>query len=97
MVRISVHPPGNDDQIDELDADERGDHTPDAVDQKVPAQDRGGAHGPELDAPQRDGNQQHDDDRIEYDRAEDGGVRIVELHDVEGLQLREHPPGTWPG
>src|SRR6266852_2673482 len=49
---MSVHPQGGQDQVDELDADERGDDAADAVDQEVPPQDGGRPQGPELDSPE---------------------------------------------
>src|SRR5581483_2640565 len=87
---MSVHPQGDEDDVDELDADERGDDAAQAVDQQVAAQDGGRPHGPELDALQSQGDERHDDQGVEDDRREDGGVGVVELHDVEGRQRREH-------
>src|ERR1700732_2665497 len=89
--RMSVHPQAGKDQIDELDADERGDHAAQPVDEDVAAQDGLSAQGLELHTPQGQGDEQDDDDRIEDDGREDGRVGVVELHDVERLQAREHP------
>src|ERR1035441_323706 len=89
--RMSVHSQGGEDEVDELDPDEGGDDPAHGVDQQVPAQDGGGADGPELDSFEGERDEQHDDDGVEDDGAEDGRVRVVEVHDVQRLELRDHP------
>ena len=62
---------GRDDQVDELDADERGDDAAQAVDQQVAPQQVGGRRGPVGDAAQRQRDQGDDDQRVEDDGGED--------------------------
>ena len=52
---------GGDDEIDDLDADERHDDAAEAVDEQVALQNRERADGPEFHAAQRQRNQRDDD------------------------------------
>src|ERR1700722_20932981 len=79
---MSMHPQSDEQQIDELYADERGDHAAHAVDQEVSPQDGGRAHRLELDAAQRQRDEYDDDDGVEDDRRQDGRMGIVQSHDV---------------
>src|SRR5438105_13165974 len=45
---MSVHPQGGEEHVDEFDPDEGGDDAADAVDQKVPAEDGGRPHRPDM-------------------------------------------------
>src|SRR6516162_11929465 len=56
-----------DDEVDELDPDERDDQSADAVDQQVPAEQRLGRGRPVPYAAQRQRDQRHDDQRVEDD------------------------------
>src|ERR1700761_7418002 len=63
---ISAHPGDKlHDQIDQLDADERGDDAAQSVEIKVAAQQLRRAAGRVLNAPERQRDQYHDDDRVE--------------------------------
>ena len=57
-----------DDEVDELDGDERRDDAAQPVDQQIAAKQRGGADGTILDAPQRQRDQRDDDQGVEDDR-----------------------------
>src|SRR5580704_8525895 len=74
---------GGDDHIDRLDADERNDDAPDAVDHQVAAQQRAGADGAIGHALQSQRNQRDDDQRVEDDRRQDRALRARQMHDVE--------------
>src|SRR5580704_16765262 len=87
---MSMHPQCDEEQVDELDPEEGGDHAAYAIDQKVALQHLGGAHGLELDPPQGQWDEQHDDEGIENDRRQDGEMGIAEPHDVQCLQGGEH-------
>ena len=63
-----------DDDVDELDADERGDDAADAVDERVACQQRSGADGPVGDAAEGERDQGDDDERVEDDGREDGAL-----------------------
>ena len=78
-----------DDEVDEFDADERGDDAAEAVDVEVAAQQlrraaRGVAH-----TAQRQRDQRDDDDRVEDDRRQDRRLRAVQPHDVQQVQAGE--------
>src|SRR5262249_881415 len=77
------------DEVDELDSDERDDQTADAVDPQVPAQHRRGRRWPVPNAPQGERYQGDDDQRVEDDRRGDRGLGAVQVHDVQLLQPRE--------
>ena len=62
---------GGDDEIDELDADERHDKTAEPVDEQVAAQQRGGADRTIGNALQRERDQRDDDQRVEDHRRQD--------------------------
>src|SRR6202050_2107773 len=78
----------DEDQVDELDEDERDDDAAHAVDPHVPPQDGGRARGTELDAPQCQRDQRHDDERVEDDGREHGTLWAMQLHDVQRVELR---------
>jgi hypothetical protein len=54
-----------DQQIDQLDADERGDYSPYPVDQEIPAEESGCAYGAIGNASKSQGNQRNDDQSVE--------------------------------
>ena len=60
-----------DDEVDQLDADERRDQAADAVDEEVAAQERGRADRAVAHALQRERDERRDDERVEDDRRED--------------------------
>jgi hypothetical protein len=62
---------GGDDEVDRFDADERQDEAAQPVNQEIAPQQRRGADRPVGDAPQSQGNQGDDDERVEDDRRED--------------------------
>ena len=64
-----------DDEIDELDADERNDDAAEAIDEQIALENREGAHRLVGDAAQRQRNQRDDDERVENDGAENGAGR----------------------
>src|SRR6478735_3804191 len=83
-----------DDEVDQLDADERRDDAAEAVDVEVAAQQlrraaRGVAH-----ASQRKRNERDDDDSVEDHGGQDRRLRAVQPHDVQqveaGEQRHEH-------
>ena len=77
------------DEIDELDADERHDDATEAIDEQVALQDGEGAHRFVGHAAQGQRNQRDDDERVENDGAEDGAGGTVQVHDVERRDGRE--------
>src|SRR6516164_5172566 len=56
------------DQVDQLDADERHDDSAQAIDPDIAAQHRGSTRRPIAHPAQRQRNQRHDDQRIEDNR-----------------------------
>src|SRR5215468_10645318 len=76
----------HDDEVDELDPDERDDQPAEAVYPQVPAQQRARRGRRVPDAAQRQRDQRDDDQRVEYDRRRDRGRRAVQPHDVEVAQ-----------
>src|SRR3954466_1494303 len=54
MWFMSGEPQQGDDEIDELDPDERGEEAAEPVDEQVPSQQRRRAHGPKAHAAQRE-------------------------------------------
>ena len=64
-----------DDEIDELDADERNDDAAEAIDEQVALQNGERAHRFVGHAAQRQRNQRDDDERVENDGAEDRAGR----------------------
>lgn len=73
---------GND-EIDELDADERHDDAAEAIDEEVALQDCQGAHRLVGDAAQGQRNQRDNDEGVENDGAKNGAGGTVKVHDVE--------------
>ena len=64
-----------DEQVDQLDADERRDQAAEPVDQQVAAQQRVAPDRPVADAAQGQRDQQRDDQRVEDDRRDDRRLR----------------------
>ena len=64
-----------DDQVDQLDADERGDQAAEAVDQQVAPQQRVRARRAVAHAAQRQRDEQRDHERVEDDRRDDRALR----------------------
>ncbi len=56
------------DEVDELDADERGDDAAESVDEEVATEDAAGADRAILHSAERQRDQEHDDERVEDDR-----------------------------
>src|SRR5580698_1633428 len=84
LVGVQRH----DDEVDQLDEDKGGDDPTDAVNEDVAAQDGLRTRWPPLDTAEGERNQGDDDQRVEDDRREHSALRTVELHDVQGLELR---------
>src|ERR1700722_1314862 len=82
----SIGVEGHEDEVDELDEDEGHDDPAHPVDKDVAAQDGRGRGGPELDPAQGQGDEGHDDQRVEDDGRQDGALGAVQLHDVESVQ-----------
>src|SRR5215831_4120327 len=87
MVSSRKADSGNE-QVDQLDADERNDDAAEAIDQKIAAQQAGGADRTIGNAAQRQRDQGDNDQCIEDDRRQDGALGRMKLHDVERLQGR---------
>ncbi len=68
---------GGDDEVDQLDADERHDEPAEAVDEEVAAKQRGRADRAIGDAAQRQRDQRDDDQRVEDDGRQDRRLRRV--------------------
>ena len=68
--------------VDDLDSDERNDETAESVNEQVAAENVHRRRGAELHAAQRERDQEDDDDRVEDHGAENRAVRRVQLHDV---------------
>ena len=79
----------SDDEIDELDADERHDDAAQAIDEQIALQNGQSAHRFVGHAAQRQRDQRDDDERVENDGAQDGAGRAVQMHDVERRDGRE--------
>ena len=77
------------DEIDELDADERHDDATEAIDEEIALENCQGAHRLVGDAAQGQRNQRDDDQGVENDGAEDGAGGTVQVHDVERRDGRE--------
>src|SRR5580698_7041570 len=65
---------GVDDQVDDLDADERRDDAAEAVDQEIAAEQRGRSNGAEAHTTKCQWHQRDDDERVEDDGTEDRAV-----------------------
>ena len=77
---------GQKSQVDSFDPDERRDDAAESIDEQIPAQQRGRAHRPVGDAPQRKRDQGDDDQRIEDDRRENRALRTRQVHDIQRVQ-----------
>src|SRR3984957_21872 len=75
-------------QVDELDSDKGHQNAPEAIDEKIAAQEHGCTERPVLHALQRQRNEKHDYDCIENDGSKDRRERACEAHDVERIELR---------
>ena len=64
-----------DEQVDQLDPDERQDHAAEPVDEQVAPQQRRGADRAVLDALERERDERGDDQRVEDDRRDDRALR----------------------
>src|SRR5580692_13070860 len=73
--RMSVDSGCGEDDVDDLDEDERGDDPADPVDDPVAAQDRGAVQRAELHPAQRQGDQRRDDQGVVDHRGQDRGMR----------------------
>src|ERR1035441_6868384 len=80
---------GGDDEVDELDANERDDDPAQAVNEQVALKHGEGADGRVFDAAQGQGNQRDNDEGVENDGAQDGAGGAVQAHDVKGRNGRE--------
>src|ERR1035441_6133576 len=80
---------GGDDEVDELDANERDDDPAQAVNEQVALKHGEGADGRVFDAAQGQGNQGDNNEGVENDGAQDGAGRAVQAHDVQGRNGRE--------
>ena len=83
-----------DDEVDELDADERGDQAAEPVDQHVAAQQRVRPHWPVADAAKRQRDQQRDDQGVEDDRRGDRRRSFLRLRIGATTTFLSVP---WPG
>src|SRR5262245_21917773 len=70
------------DEIDELDPNEGEQNSTEAVDEEVPAQQRGRTDGSILHAAKRERYERRDDEGVEDDRRENGALGRAEAHDV---------------
>src|SRR5580704_2734335 len=87
IERMSMESDRGQDQIDELDEDERGDDPAEAVDEAVAPEDGGAVERPELHPPQRKGDESRNDDGVVDHGGEDRRVRVVEVHHVQHPEL----------
>src|SRR5262249_36801477 len=67
-----------DDHVDQLDAGKWGDDAAYAIDEQVPAQQGGRADGAVANAPQRQRDQRHDDQRVEDHGRQHGAARVLQ-------------------
>src|SRR3979409_2798430 len=74
--------------VDDLDANERRDDSSRAIDDEMVTQQTRRADGAVLDAPQRQRNERDDDERVEDDGAHDRALRRREVHDIEPIEGR---------
>ena len=77
------------DQVDELDPNERNNDTTKAIDEQVTLQDRERANRLVRDAAQRKWNQRDNNQGVENDSAQDRAGRAVQVHDVQRRNRRE--------
>ena len=90
-------PQAADDDVDELDADERGDHAAHAVDEQVAAQHRGRAEAAGTSRPgEPAGSAPTMIEALKMTADRIAELRVVELHDVERVE-RGDAPGTSRG
>src|ERR1700738_1525170 len=76
-----------DGHVDQLDADEGHNNATEDVDEQIAHQQRGGAGGAVLHAPEGKRDQRDDDQRVEYDRRQDSALRRLQVHEVQRLEL----------
>src|ERR1700736_6770176 len=88
FIKLNEVESGND-EIDELDSDERHDDPAKAVDEQVALENRERAHRFVGHAAQGQRNQRDDDERVKDDGAKNGASGAVEVHDVEWSDGRE--------
>src|SRR5579883_1863914 len=86
MALASRQVKSDEEQIDDLDADERHHDAAEPVDEQVAAEERVGPHGAVADAAQGERDEEDDDDRVEDDRGEDRALRRREAHHVEPVE-----------
>src|SRR5215210_8614486 len=75
-----------DEEVEELDADERRDQPAEAVDEQVASQQRRRPQRPVADAAQGERDEQRDDQRVEDDGSDDRRLWRAERHDVEPVE-----------
>src|SRR5262249_36855768 len=75
-----------DQEIDGLDAEERGDDSAAAVEQEIPAKECRSTEGAITHAAQGQRDQRNDDERVEDDGGKDGRLWSAESHDVEDAE-----------
>src|SRR3984893_798239 len=76
-----------DDEVDELDANERNDDPAEPIDEKITPQNACRPDGPVSHPAKRQGDQRDDDQRVENNRRQNSALRRREMHDIEALQL----------
>src|ERR1700728_4417456 len=76
----------DEDEVDELDEDERHDDAADSIDQDVSAQNDRGLRRAKLHASKSQGNESDNHQRVENDGRQDGTLRAVQPHQVERLE-----------
>src|SRR5882724_7600416 len=74
--------------VDELDTGEWNQNATEAVDEEITPQEYRRTERPVLDTLQRERDQEHDDQRVEDHRRQDGGEWRCQVHDVERVELR---------
>src|SRR6185437_6032766 len=86
IVLSSREADGGDNHVDRLDADERHDDAAETVDKKIASQDARRADRAVTDTFERQRDQSDNNERVEDDRRQNGGLRPREPHDVECLE-----------
>src|SRR5579859_6039468 len=85
MIDNNLLKPYGYDQVDQFDADEGNDHSPQAIDQQIAPQQRACTDGVIGDAAKRQRYQQGDDDGVEDHRRKNGALGTVQVHDIQCL------------
>src|SRR2546426_10065683 len=75
IFAVLDQPERRDDRVDDLDPDKWHDNAADAINEQISAEKGFRAHRAVRDAPQRQGHQRDDDDRIEDHRGQNGRLR----------------------